>query len=584
MPFMVTTPIESFWDRSKPILFAGEWCKLFARKAQWTTLDHSDVPHLWDDPQKKVDAIEYSEQVRQTALAGLTDFLNRHHGLNETTRFYHIVLGNWLDHYVQVMYDRFLTLEKAFELHADLETWVLDPKQHYIPTDTMDWVSLISLGDRYNLQVFSRMLHGMGYAFPTRELEDPLPQKARFSTPNWRPGERVAYGVTQWLSKLFRRRRITVVNPYFKYGVWRRMVQLMLMSRLQITFNTFLYPVSVELPIDRALRAQSLDLGRSRFEKALGKIIIGDMPALFLEGFASFREQVLALRFPKSDAYFTANAMHFNPVFKLFAAMQQGRSKFLLMQHGSGEGFDYHNQIEFYERSVADRFYTYGWRDGDHTEPLSFAHPGEHRPGGPDGLMIFTISEYFRYVYRLHFHPTAGEYLTLCMQEIDDFMAQFKQDRTLMVRCWQPVDMKWDTVGRLRETHGDGFQVDDQSKNLIERLSNCRIHVSHHIGTAFIEALAMNVPTVAFINPRIYHFREPAIPIMQALAACGLLHYSVVGAIAHLKAVHQDPQVWWSGEDVQAARRQFLHHYGRTSKNWLKEWQLAFQRAIDEPS
>ena len=47
--FLITTADERSWRTDRPVLFLGEWCKLYDRRHVWSNLDAKVVPYHWDD-------------------------------------------------------------------------------------------------------------------------------------------------------------------------------------------------------------------------------------------------------------------------------------------------------------------------------------------------------------------------------------------------------------------------------------------------------------------------------------------------------------------------------------------------------
>ena len=52
--FLVTTALEKTWpdDPKTPVLFLGEWCRLFTRKERWSKMNATVLPYHWDDRHK----------------------------------------------------------------------------------------------------------------------------------------------------------------------------------------------------------------------------------------------------------------------------------------------------------------------------------------------------------------------------------------------------------------------------------------------------------------------------------------------------------------------------------------------------
>ena len=50
---LVTTALESSWpDVDTPVVFLGEWCRLYERRSHWTRYDGEVARYHWDDRQR----------------------------------------------------------------------------------------------------------------------------------------------------------------------------------------------------------------------------------------------------------------------------------------------------------------------------------------------------------------------------------------------------------------------------------------------------------------------------------------------------------------------------------------------------
>ena len=51
--FLVTTALEDTWpQQGQPVLFLGEWCKLYSRKHRWQKIDSKVASFQWDERSK----------------------------------------------------------------------------------------------------------------------------------------------------------------------------------------------------------------------------------------------------------------------------------------------------------------------------------------------------------------------------------------------------------------------------------------------------------------------------------------------------------------------------------------------------
>ena len=98
------------------------------------------------------------------------------------------------------------------------------------------------------------------------------------------------------------------------------------------------------------------------------------------------------------------------------------------------------------------------------------------------------------------------------------------------------------------------------------------LHIINYIGTAWMESMAANLPTICFVDPKMYLFRKACIPYIEALTSVGILHESVDSAVDLVLEIQQDPQRWWSQDEVQDARQAFVERYARLEDSWLENW------------
>jgi len=73
---LVTTALEQTWPKDEPILFLGEWCRLYSCKHVWESLDHKVLPYHWEDRERNYKDYEYLCAAYERYLGILADRLN----------------------------------------------------------------------------------------------------------------------------------------------------------------------------------------------------------------------------------------------------------------------------------------------------------------------------------------------------------------------------------------------------------------------------------------------------------------------------------------------------------------------------
>ena len=104
--FLVTTANQNFWKTDDPILFLGEWCRVYSQKHIWSELSDTVLPFHGRDREQLFRDYQYSMDVYERVLDQLSKELNKLHGLNYSSRYWRIIIGPWPSYFVEVFLDR----------------------------------------------------------------------------------------------------------------------------------------------------------------------------------------------------------------------------------------------------------------------------------------------------------------------------------------------------------------------------------------------------------------------------------------------------------------------------------------------
>jgi len=579
MKFLALTALSEFWDKGKKIVFLGEWCKLYSKKNEWSSLDFEDAPFCWNNTEKITEGIHLCDQIYEKVLRELTCLLNVYHKTEKDTQYYRIILGNWCYHFLYQLCDKYLTLRTVFEKYPDINTWRLDDSQFYVPLEYNDYIIEIQ-EDAYSLQLYSQVLTAMGHCFETKKLSHPLRQKYRYFLPvSMRDRLVTAFtGAVSFVVSLPYKKSVTIVAPCLS---GRGLLKFILGIKKAI-YDPIKYPVDVSFRIDKGFRRKVLSLNGHEFESIVSSVILSNVPVLFLEGFKAFRKTVLDSSIKGTPVFFTANALHSNNVFKFFIAENRRKMKVLAMQHGGGYGLEYINTSEKYERSVADIFYTFGWEDGVDTRYLP--HPMLEKKDlknktAKNVLLAMTSSS--RYLYRFHYQPISSGVLTEYFYNTLNFIRSVHTNVPLIIRTDPAGYFNFnDRLFESFEKEKIPFRIGGEASFDREINQASILMVDHVSTTPFLEFMALNKPTIAFCDKKTFKPRKAAEPFLDQLEKAKILHYSPQQAADHLNSVYEDVDAWWQRQDVQKARREFADRYARTSKAWVREWKDEFDRIL----
>jgi putative transferase (TIGR04331 family) len=108
--------------------------------------------------------------------------------------------------------------------------------------------------------------------------------------------------------------------------------------------------------------------------------------------------------------------------------------------------------------------------------------------------------------------------------------------------------------------------------NLDEELLSCLAVIIDYPGTTFLKALATNTPVIAYWDETAWPLAEPVKADFEKLKKVGVLHDSPLAAAEFLKKKNRVIKNWWTSDEVQRARKDFVAIYAKTSRHWKKVW------------
>ena len=133
---LVTTALVDSWGSNEEIIFLGEWCKPYDPELPLENRFYSTVPFHWSDDEKLRSDHDYLADLFERVLNGLALRLNDYHGVSRSSRYWRIVLGPWLLHYLSIAWDRWENLRIACEINSHYTTIVFDlRKLRLVPRD-----------------------------------------------------------------------------------------------------------------------------------------------------------------------------------------------------------------------------------------------------------------------------------------------------------------------------------------------------------------------------------------------------------------------------------------------------------------
>ena len=156
--FLVTTADQRFWKQNEPIIFLGEWCRIYNQKSVWSHLKHEVLPYHGFNRDALYSDYKYSMDIYERLLVQLSESLNVLHGTEHSVRYWRIVLGPWLSHFVEILLDRYRSICVAIDSSKVTNTWITEElSEELIPNDFSEFRHWF-VGDQYNHYLYSQII------------------------------------------------------------------------------------------------------------------------------------------------------------------------------------------------------------------------------------------------------------------------------------------------------------------------------------------------------------------------------------------------------------------------------------------
>jgi len=585
--YLVTTADERTWKFDQPVLFLGEWCRLYDRKNLWQDMDAVVAEPYGLGFAKKNSDHAMVKILEDKLFHKFYALLNQHFDSHHGERFWRIMLGHWFQRVIEVLLNRINTLEQALRLYKISGATIYANDDYSLaPLDSYSAIWAFN-DDRWNNFLTSRILsfhNSVGFPIeriPGEDLGDnffrfkPLVANQSFKIKILKLGTLVIGKIARNFS---RHKDAFIINSYLpkKYEI---KLQLVLKQCPQLwTSPKFEVSERPNKALRERLANKILIQSGDSLEKIVSLMLFELLPVCYLEGFAELNHAAKILPWPMSPKFiFTSNNFDTDEVFKLWAATKvESGSKYFVGQHGN-YGVSRNHLEPSNEEITADKFLTWGWVDGlpQHTPAFGFKGLGrkleQYNPQG--NLLLVELSSNHRFTT----WDNTYEYI------------QYFSKQTEFVRCLDSA-VKQNLIIRLpglypyltgcEESRWYAFdptlRIERGRMPIKKLIAGSRLVVHSYDSTGILETLALNIPTLAFWSNGFDHLRESAKPYYQLLVDAGIVHFSAESVANKVNEVWGNIDGWWGQATLQEARKQFCGRYARKTEIPIRELRKIF--------
>ncbi len=564
---LVTTALEETFpkDKNKKILFLGEWCKLYSRKGIYKQYDYETLLYHWDDREKLYQDTQYIDTVYEKYLKLLKENLNEIHNVSYTLSYWRIILGPWLRYFIEIVYDRYLSILEASKKNIDYVN-ILNFNDESIVSHNMEDFTKLCMGDIWNQFIYQNIINYFN-----------INQKIVISDIYIKENL-----VRKNTLKIYIKKFLFYINKFNSIHFFSSNINNKDRMLLQCNLKQIPMPIDSSLDIEivanysKSLRDMLQFSSNSLFEKILVNLIKKQIPIYYLEGYSMFRQKVLNIYPNKADIIFTADSFEINDTFKFWSAekKEQG-ANYIIGQHGGNYGMGLFASHEEHQIKSSDKFFSWGWSfENNKVIPVSAIKLNKKIKFNKKGNILVPLMSTSRYSFHIMAMPIAGQILNYFDDQVKFLnLVSNNVKKILKLRIYQH-DYDWNMKKRLVDS---GFQhlIDTEenlSKSFHERLSECRLCICTYNATTYLETFSANYPTLLFWNPLHWELRDDVKPYFDILIKAGILHYSEDSLVKKIDQIYKNPSEWWNQDNIQNAKNIFCNKFANFEADFLLDY------------
>ncbi|MDD4975386.1 MAG: LIC12162 family protein [Bacteriovorax sp.] len=568
--FLITTADEKTWKLDRPVLFLGEWCKLYDRKNLWESMDAITAEPFGLEQSQKEQDFSYILNLVNQLIEETTVTLNNYHQTNHSVRYWNIVLGYWIHRYVNILFNRYFTLENALKKYDISSTTLYNIHEYSLASkDSLEFIWSAN-DDFWNHVLYADILNYLKNGeieiekiVHVEKKKQSNNQSAKFSFKT-----SVINVLSRFLPFFSRKGDAFIINSYLPKSLEIKL-QLLLGQVPQLWKS----PLVKQADVDPEVRKKIiLDESRySGFEFFIRTQMIKMMPSCYIEGYKNLVAQASVLPWPMQPKFiFTSNNFDTDEIFKIWTASKiENGIPYFTGQHGNNYGTHFYaGTSKWPDRSASDQFFSWGWKDSNLNVVPAFClkNPklklSKFDPNG--GLLLIENCNPLRVT------PWDNYYeFGIFLKEQFLFVGALPQliQQQLIVRFHgEHEKFKWADKTRWQEQFSS-VRIEAGSSKISELIKQSRLVVHSYDSTGILETLSLNIPTICFWQGGLDHLLPDAKPYYQTLIDAEILAENPKQAALIIASHWDNIGEWWNSKKVQEARIRFCSKYAKNEKH-----------------
>ena len=512
------------------------------------------------DKKSSSEALKNCEVIISELESYSYEFLNEYHNYKFTKKEIKILLGSWIYYFSHICYDRHLSIKK----NKENISYVLDESNfEFPPFDSGDFTAEIANSDKYNFQIYALIgnfyLKNQNLNFLSKPVY--LTKKNNIG-----PIKSIFYFI---LKSLSRDNKVLVANPYVNRI---DQIKLALNFRNFAQFEDFNIQYSFRYNIEMKKRIDIYEKLKNKFsEKYYFYLFIFYLPTSLVECYKNVKVKYEKYKFKKSKFFFTSLSILYSNIFiKLY--LIDNKPKVINRYHGGGYRVFKSLWFEKFERENSD-FTLIPTKDKSRHQKEKYISPNIDINLRKKNInLLVVLMSNTKFVSSFIGYPISES-----SKKWDDKTISFiKKINDLEIVIKLPSSLPWANEFNSNSINALGkksnYYIDQKGKDALSLMKSSRLVFLNYLGTAFMESIALNIPTVCMYDKKIYDFSDEFKNLEKSFLDNGIFQTDPQKCEKFIRSIYSDPMLWWKSETVQISIQNFRKLFFDIHPNWKQNW------------
>ncbi len=578
MKHLIVSSDKKTWDSKNQKFFLGMWC--FINQPNDSNYFKDNI--LKDVFKSEKEKIIYKDRVwkeiykiNDDIFLDVCKSLNEHFKKNYSVRFYRILIGQWFDWCLALIYDRVEFTKILFAKYKFSSFSYINSKNYSLTCDNSIEYALANLDDHWNQKLFHKILKELNIKnLKIKKIEDhSLKRNTDLSFYTLNKSKSFIVDTINKFNKL-----ISNDNDAFIIGTYLpKSYEVYLnfqINKKPILWSEkkFIKHKKVNLQLRHKLAKKSFN--RKKSLNLLKSLIFELMPTCYLEGRNDLKKTALNYGYPSSPRFILTGSANicFDESFKFWAANQVEYNKVPLytLQHGAYYGWVKEKYYQT-EEIISDKFITWGWKKRK-TDLIGFniiCAKKNMMNYDSNGSLLLVKPPAEALNYRFMYHERQWSYIDYneYREKLKvEFVAKLKSKviDNLIIRPYL-------LNARIKLTEKNDHEFWSQIKSLkidsgkekFERLvGKSKIVVFTYTSSGFLHTLNQNIPTIVILEPsHLFQFNKEFIIHLNKLISANIIFTDYNQASKFINSIWDDINKWWFKKTTQKTINQFCDKY-----------------------